>query len=112
MMQRVVVKHTDLITLDVASMKPTAGAVIAVKTNADIIVSFIESARCEETLTAKGTRCDKIAASHSRGSGVVAIRVGASTDSDALKAASAVLGEVEKFTDRHVQVVRGPTIVQ
>ena len=111
-MQREVVKHTDLISLDITSMRPTAGAVIVVKTNADTIISFIESGKCGKELRAKGTRFTEITASHWRGSEALAIRVVASTEGDALKAVRAVITEVENSTDRPVQVVTGPMIVQ
>ena len=111
-LQREVARHTDLFRLDIASTMPAAEAVISVGTNAEDIISFVESGTCAQALRAKGNRLQRLTANQVRGSHVLDIRAEASTERDALMATEAAIALIRVSTTRNIQMVRGPMIVQ
>jgi len=111
-LQRKVAMHTDLFHLDIAETIPTAEAVIAVGTNAEDIISFIESGRCAQALRAKGARFTKLTANQRQGSHVLDIRAEASTEKEALIVTKEAVAIVQSSTSRKIQLITGPMIVQ
>ena len=70
-------------------MRPTASAIIAVRTNTADAIKFIQSAECAKLLTQSGATLHKISATPYRDTTLLEIRVVANTEKNAITAADA-----------------------